>query len=109
MTFLKLLSERAHQNFTYTCINSIAWFNAKTETFDMALKFKGTEGRDFSYNTVRPIVLTDGCRFREGKGKTVFEMRTKKVKHLPIVDFLPSDYGLPDQAFGFSVGPVCFR
>lgn len=109
MTFLKLLSERAHQNFTYTCINSIAWFNAKTETFDMALKFKGTEGRDFSYNTVRPIVLTDGCRFRAGKGKTVFEMRTKKVKHLPIVDFLPSDYGLPDQAFGFSVGPVCFR
>ena len=27
MTFLRLLSEEAHQNFTYTCINSVAWYD----------------------------------------------------------------------------------
>lgn len=54
-------------------------------------------------------MLLDGCRFREGENRTVFEIRTKRVKHLPIVDFLPVDYGMPDQAFGFSVGPICFR
>lgn len=110
MTFLRLLSEHAYQNFTYNCINSIAWFNAKSEKFDMAVKLKGDDGREFSYNTIiKPLVVRDGCRFREGNAKTVFEIRTKKVRHMPIVDFLPIDYGLQNQGFGFSVGPVCFR
>jgi collagen type V/XI/XXIV/XXVII alpha len=25
LTFLRLMSSEAHQNFTYTCINSAAW------------------------------------------------------------------------------------
>ena len=46
---------------------------------------------------------------RKSKSETVFEVRTKKLGHVPIVDFYPVDYGLPHQAFGFQVGPVCFK
>lgn len=109
MTFLKLLSEEAYQNFTFTCINSVAWFNSKTQKFDLSLKLKGDDGREFSHNSIRPFVIKDGCKSRKGKNQTVLEIRTKKIKHLPIVDFLPMDYGMPNQAFGFSAGPVCFR
>nr|CAD7427671.1 unnamed protein product [Timema monikensis] len=38
---------------------------------------------------------------RKSKSETVFEVRTKKLSHVPIVDFYPVDYGLPHQAFGF--------
>merc|ERR1712110_926764 len=44
-----------------------------------------------------------------GKSKSIFEVRTKKLGQLPLVDFYPVDYGKPHQAFGFEVGPVCFR
>ena len=40
-------------------------------------------------------------------GQTVFELRTK-ASRLPIVDFMPKDYGKPNQKFGFKLGQVCF-
>ena len=43
------------------------------------------------------------------ESKTILEVRTNKLGQLPIVDFFPSDYGKPRQAFGFEVGPVCFK
>ena len=46
---------------------------------------------------------------RKSKSETVFEVRTKMLGTVPIVDFYPVDYGLPHQAFGFEVGPVCFK
>lgn len=46
---------------------------------------------------------------RKAKSETVFEIRTKKLDQVPIIDFFPVDYGLPHQAFGFEVGPVCFK
>jgi collagen type V/XI/XXIV/XXVII alpha len=39
----------------------------------------------------------------------VFEIRSDKLGQLPIIDFFPVDYGQPHQAFGFEVGPVCFK
>jgi len=48
-------------------------------------------------------------QFGTGKEKSVFDFITKKSNQLPIIDFLPSDYGNRGQAFGFEVGPVCFR
>jgi collagen type V/XI/XXIV/XXVII alpha len=51
------------------------------------------------------IVLQSGV----GEGKTIFDIRTKKSNQLPVIDFLPLDYGAEGQAFGFEVGPVCFR
>ena len=46
---------------------------------------------------------------RKGESKTVFSLQTKKRSQLPVKDFFPVDYGLPHQAFGFEIGPVCFR
>ena len=46
---------------------------------------------------------------RKGKSQTVFEIRSEKLGQLPIIDFFPVDYGLPHQAFGFEVGPACFK
>lgn len=34
MTFLRLLSQKAHQNFTFTCVNSAAWYNQRTFNYD---------------------------------------------------------------------------
>ena len=39
----------------------------------------------------------------------VLELRTRQLSQLPIQDFLPADYGLPSQAFGFEVGPLCLK
>lgn len=75
----------------------------------MALRFLGENDLEFSYNRRRPHVISDGCRDRQETGETIFEFRTKKLQQLPMVDFLPVDYGSPNQAFGFTVGPVCFK
>lgn len=45
----------------------------------------------------------------KAKSKTILELQTKKLDLLPVVDFLPIDYGKSGQAFGFQMGPVCFR
>lgn len=109
MTFLRLLSFEARQNFTYTCVNGVAWQNAKTNKYDMSVRFLGDNESEFSHKAVRPHVLRDGCKGRSDKGETVFEFRTKRLNKVPVVDFMPVDYGGPNQAFGFSIGPVCFK
>lgn len=109
MAFLKLLSQNVHQNFTYTCINSIAWYNSRTFAYDMSIKLLGGDGFEFSSNGLKPTIIFDGCQTRNSKSETNFEIITKQMDHLPIIDFLPVDYGSPNQAFGFSVGPVCFK
>jgi len=62
MTFLRLLSQEAYQNFTYTCINSAAWFNLKTNNHDMAIKLLGENETEFSAEGIKPSVLADGCK-----------------------------------------------
>lgn len=109
MTFLRLLSEESYQNFTFTCINTGAWFNSDTSKYDTAIKLLGDNKQEFSHSGLRPTVVYDGCKFRNKKSESVFEIRTKKSERLPIVDFYPVDYGQPNQAFGFSVGPICFK
>lgn len=42
-------------------------------------------------------------------GQTTLEIRTKKLHEVPIVDFMPFDYGTEGQMIGFEVGPVCFN
>lgn len=109
MAFLKLLSQEIHQNFTFTCMNSVAWFNSLTYNYDMSIKLLGGNGQEFSHTGLKPNIVFDGCTSRKAKSETIFEIKTKKMDHLPIIDFLPVDYGQSNQAFGFSVGPVCFR
>lgn len=109
MAFLKLLSKEAHQNFTFTCVNSIAWYNSNTHKYDMSIKLLGGSGQEYSYAGFKPTIVFDGCKSRDIKGETIFEIKTKKLNQLPIIDFMPIDYGQPNQAFGFAVGPVCFK
>lgn len=113
MKFLRLLSEYAHQNFTYTCMNSVAWFNSNSENFDSSIKFLGENDVEIGYEShpsIKPTVITDGCITGRTKGETIFEIRTKKLDVLPIIDFYPTDYGgQVQQAFGFQMGPVCFK
>lgn len=112
MTFLRLLAQDGYQTFTYTCINSAAWYNSKLDNYDSAIKLLGENEMEIGYNisgNVRPNVLKDGCKSGQSKGETIFEIRTKKLDYLPIIDFYPVDYGLPNQAFGFHAGPLCFK
>ncbi|XP_035223554.1 collagen alpha-1(II) chain-like [Stegodyphus dumicola] len=108
LTFLRLLSQEAHQNFTYSCTNSIGWFNQQAENYDLAIRILGENGQEFSPRGVKPLVLLDGCKMKKEASKSIFEIRTTKMNRLPLVDFLPKDYGSTDQAFGFEVGPLCF-
>jgi len=112
MTFLRLLSEQGHQNFTYTCVNSAAWDDVQTKNPEHRIQFLGSSGAIFS-TTKNPgsiSVQEDGCRSRRGvASRTVLEVTSDDLDQLPIVDFLPVDYGLPSQAFGFEAGPLCFK
>lgn len=38
LTFLQLLSTEAHQNVTYHCRNSVAYFDQRSGSFDLALE-----------------------------------------------------------------------
>lgn len=62
MTFLKLLSSAARQNFTYICHQSVAWYDAKADNYDKALRFLGSNDEELSYDNnpyVKPLM--DGC------------------------------------------------
>jgi len=109
LTFLRLLSSQAHQNFTYTCINSAAWYDSTTGNYNNAIKLQGDNEVEFTAHENKPNVILDGCKAKRAEAKTVFEIKTEKLGQLPLVDFYPVDYGQQQQAFGFEVGPVCFK
>lgn len=62
MTFLKLLSSSARQNFTYICHQSVAWYDSKADNYDRALRFLGSNDEEMSYDN-NPFIksLMDGC------------------------------------------------
>ncbi|CAB1349989.1 unnamed protein product [Coregonus sp. 'balchen'] len=109
MTFLKLLTASARQNFTYSCYKSVVWHDETTDSYDKALRFLGSNDEEMSCDSnpyIRP--LTDGCATRKGYGKTVMEINTPKIDQVPIIDVRLNDFGDASQKFGFEVGPVCF-
>ena len=65
LTFLRLLSNEAYQNFTYTCINSAAWYDTTTGSHNNAIKLQGDNEDEFSPITNSPNILQDGCRRSE--------------------------------------------
>lgn len=62
MTFLKLLSASARQNFTYNCHQSVGWHDASSDSYDKALRFLGSNDEEMSYDN-NPYIkaLHDGC------------------------------------------------
>lgn len=67
MTFLKLLSASARQNFTYHCHQSVAWHDASSVSYDKALRFLGSNDEEMSYDN-NPYIkaLHDGCAVSRG-------------------------------------------
>lgn len=45
---------------------------------------------------------------RKASGKTLLEVNTPQVEHLPLLDVHLTDFGEPGQRFGFEVGAACF-
>lgn len=62
MTFLKLLTASARQNFTYHCHQSAAWYDVSSGSYDKALRFLGSNDEEMSYDN-NPYIkaLYDGC------------------------------------------------
>ncbi|KAG8538544.1 hypothetical protein GDO81_022459, partial [Engystomops pustulosus] len=109
LTFLRLLSITARQNFTYHCHRSAAWHMASTDSYQKALHFMAANDEDLSFHTSPYIkALRDGCSMKKGTDKTVLEIHTPRVEQLPLTDAMFMDFGEPNQKFGFEVGPVCF-
>uniref|UniRef100_A0A4W4GBQ7 Fibrillar collagen NC1 domain-containing protein n=1 Tax=Electrophorus electricus TaxID=8005 RepID=A0A4W4GBQ7_ELEEL len=109
MTFLKLLSSSARQNFTYICHQSVAWYDAKSASYNKALRFLGSNDEEMSYDN-NPFIkaLSDGCSMKQGYSKTVVQINTPRIDQVPIIDVMLNDFGDTNQRFGFEVGPVCF-
>lgn len=62
MTFLRLLTASARQNFTYNCHQSIAWYDMSSASYDKALRFLGSNDEEMSYeNNPHIKALYDGC------------------------------------------------
>jgi collagen type V/XI/XXIV/XXVII alpha len=62
LTFLRLMSREAYQNFTYTCLNSAAWYDTTTASYSSAIRLQGDNEEEFSITNNKPNVLLDGCK-----------------------------------------------
>lgn len=110
MNFLRILHNEAHQAFTYFCRNSVAWYDAKSKSHDLALSLVGANGHEVQAGDFRQRdVELDGCSYRPADGATVLKLKSTRMQQFPIVDFRPKDYGSSGQEFGFEAGPVCFK
>uniref|UniRef100_A0A4W3GQS2 Collagen alpha-1(V) chain-like n=2 Tax=Callorhinchus milii TaxID=7868 RepID=A0A4W3GQS2_CALMI len=110
MTFLRLLSVSARQNFTYHCHRSVGWYHTALANYHKAIHFLGANDDEMSYDNSPYIkALSDQCAIRKGTGQTVLEVDTPLVEQMPLLDVLFTDFAEPSQKFGFDVGPVCFR
>uniref|UniRef100_A0A8B9V8U1 Fibrillar collagen NC1 domain-containing protein n=1 Tax=Anas zonorhyncha TaxID=75864 RepID=A0A8B9V8U1_9AVES len=110
LTFLRLLSASARQNFTLTCQNAAAWYDARAASFARALRFRGANDEELGHDhPAAPIrALHDGCQERRGQERTVLEVSSSRVERLPLMDVAVADFGEANQKFGFELGPVCF-
>ena len=52
MTFLRLLSQKAYQNFTFTCVNSVSWYNQRTFNYDQVSIYCVVTIRNLDLNSI---------------------------------------------------------
>jgi len=104
-----MLYKRVTQKFTYFCVNVAGWYDTDSSSTANALDFMGDSDFEWKGSGIKDNDVTfDGCTNRHSNSYTVFQLKTKKLSRLPIVDFKPKDYGKAWQQFGFELGPVCF-
>lgn len=72
LTFLRLLSASARQNFTLTCQHAAAWYDARAASFARALRFRGANDEELGHDhPAAPIrALHDGCQVRPLKPRS---------------------------------------
>lgn len=62
LTFLRLLSVSARQNFIYHCHRSVAWHSITSGDHQRALRFLAANEEELSYDTSPYIkAVMDGC------------------------------------------------
>lgn len=63
LTFLKLLSATAKQDFTYTCQNSASWFDSTSGSYQHAVRFRGSNDEELT-QAKSPFIkaVYDGCQ-----------------------------------------------
>jgi len=109
MSFMRMLYSKVTQKFTYFCINSVGYEEQQSGTKDYALDFMGENEYEWEGPKMKSkAVPFDGCKNRQSNSYTVYQLTSKKLNRLPIVDFKPKDYGATWQQFGFEIGPVCY-
>uniref|UniRef100_A0A8C2HE90 Collagen, type V, alpha 3a n=1 Tax=Cyprinus carpio TaxID=7962 RepID=A0A8C2HE90_CYPCA len=110
LTFLKLLSATATQTFTYSCQNSVGWYDVASHSHQHAVRFRGSNDEEMT-QAKSPFItsLHDGCQTRKGQERTVLWIDSPRSELLPVIDVAVSDFGNNNQKFGFHVGPVCFN
>lgn len=65
LAFLRLLSDRARQNITYHCKDSVAWYDEQLKDVTKSIRMKTSNGviiDSSSSNKFKPRVLKDNCR-----------------------------------------------
>ncbi|XP_009578497.1 PREDICTED: LOW QUALITY PROTEIN: collagen alpha-1(V) chain-like, partial [Fulmarus glacialis] len=87
LTFLRLLSISARQNFTYHCHRSVAWHSTTSGDHQRALRFLAANEEELSYDTSPYIkAVMDGCAVRKSSSRTVVEVSTPRLEQLPLLD-----------------------
>lgn len=74
LTFLRLLSKEVLQNVTYTCINSVAWYDEADKSFKNAIKLLGANDDEFTAGSPinnEPVVDLDGCKVTIFRGSHI--------------------------------------
>jgi len=112
LSFLRLLSDRARQNITYHCRDSVAWYDEQLNDVTKSIRIKTSNGviiDSSSSNKFKPNVLTDNCRVKNGTWLyTIIQVDTSKPNRLPVLDVAAYDIGDEKEEFGLEIGPVCF-
>jgi collagen type V/XI/XXIV/XXVII alpha len=107
--FLRLLSSKATQKFTYDCTNSVGWFDEATGSYDSAVQLMGYDDAIMGYSSSETrFEVEDTCSGAKGTGRVEIDFDTRDVDVLPIKDFRAYDFGEKNQRFGFDLSEVCF-
>ena len=67
MSFLRLLSTKTSQKFTYYCSNSVAVYNQREQNFDLAMRLMGDNDHEFKTEKFGRAEVDDGCKVSASK------------------------------------------
>lgn len=111
------VSSMARQDIVVNCNNTVAYYDSATQAYDQAVQLRAYDekiltagGKKRKKGTLKYDVdeREDGCMSGDVAGKSKIEIRTRKIRLLPIVDIAVRDAGDVNQEFGITLEPVCF-